>query len=101
MSESVAPAPAEHGWAKLILAVLAFVLVPTIPQFRAVLPVEQTLGLLVPALAACFVVGWWAGGRLTVALLFLALAVYAVVRPPSEPSMFANLQRGWSLLLAG
>ena len=101
MSESVAPAPAEHGWAKLILAVLAFVLVPTIPQFRAVLPGEQRLGLLVPELASCFVVGWWAGGRLTVALLFLALAVYAVVQPPSEPSVFANLQRGWSLLLAG
>ncbi len=101
MAASAAPAPAERGWAKLILAMLAFVLVPSIPQFRAVLPVEQTLALLVPALAACFVVGWWAGGRLTVALAFVALAAYAVVQPPATPSVFANLQRGWSLLLAG
>jgi Predicted membrane protein (DUF2232) len=101
MTAPVAPAPAERGWAKLIFAVLAFVLVPAIPQFRALLPVEQTLALLVPALAACFVVGWWAGGRLTVALVFVALAVFAIVQPPSVPSVFANIQRGWSLLLAG
>ncbi len=101
MPEPVAAAPAERGWAKLILAVLALVLVPAIPQFRAVLPVEQTLSLLVPALAACFVVGWWAGGRLTVALAFVALAAFAVTQPPGVPSVFENLQRGWSLLLAG
>ena len=103
MTAPVAPAPArvERGWAKLFLAILAFVVVPTIPQFRALLPVEHTVVLLVPALAACFVVGWWAGGRLPLAVLFVALAVYLISQQPDVPSVFANLQRGWSLLLAG
>lgn len=103
MTEPVAPAPArvERGWGKLFLAILLFVVVPTIPQFRALLPVEHTVVLLVPALAACFVVGWWAGGRLPLALLFVALAVLLMRQQPDVPSVFENLQRGWSLLLAG
>ncbi len=96
-----APARVERGWVKLFLAILAFVVVPTIPQFRALLPVEHTVVLLVPALAACFVVGWWAGGRMPLALMFVALAAYLMVQQPDAPSVFANLQRGWSLLLAG
>ncbi|HEY5218572.1 MAG TPA: DUF2232 domain-containing protein [Gemmatimonadaceae bacterium] len=101
MTAPVAAAPTERGWGKLIFALLAFVLLPSIPQFRAVLPVEHTLALLLPALAACCVVGWWAGGRLTLALAFVALAVYAVLVPTDVPSLFDNLQRGWSLLVAG
>ncbi|MGH7689840.1 MAG: DUF2232 domain-containing protein [Gemmatimonadaceae bacterium] len=98
---ALAPARVERGWGKLFLAILAFVFVPTIPQFRALLPVEHTIVLLVPALAACFVVGWWAGGRLPLALVFVALAAYLILQQPDSPSVFANLLRGWSLLLAG
>ena len=103
MTASAAPAPArvERGWFKLFLAILAFVVVPQIPPFSALLPVEHTIVLLVPAIAACFVVGWWAGGRLPLALIFVALAAYLIVQQPAAPSVFANLQRGWSLLLAG
>ena len=91
----------ERGWGKLLLAILAFVLIPSIPQFRALLPVEHTAVLLVPILAACGLVGWWAGGRLTLALVFVALAAYLVMQRPNPSSVFANLQDGWSLLLAG
>lgn len=103
MTAPAAPGPArvERGWFKLLLAILAFVVVPQIPPFSALLPVEHTIVLLVPAIAACFVVGWWAGGRLPLALIFVALAAYLMVQQPAAPSVFANLQRGWSLLLAG
>lgn len=101
MTAPAAPARGERGWAKLLFALLAFVVVPTIPQFRALLPVEHTMALFVPALAACFVVGWWAGGRLWLAAVFVAAAVYLAVQPADVPSVFANVQRGWSLLLAG
>lgn len=103
MTEPAAPVPArtERGWGKLVLAILAFVFVPTIPQLRALLPIENTLVLFIPALAVCFVVGWWAGGRFPLALLFAALAVYVVMQRPDVPSVFVNVQRGWSLLLAG
>ncbi|HEY2374396.1 MAG TPA: DUF2232 domain-containing protein [Gemmatimonadaceae bacterium] len=98
---SVPVAAGERGWRKLILALVAFVLVPQIPHLRAILPIEQTIYLLVPALAACFLVGWWAGGRALLALGWVALAAWMMWQRPGLPDAFHNLERGWSLLLAG
>jgi hypothetical protein len=97
---SPAPAPSERGWGKLLLALAAFLIVPKIPQVAAMLPVEQTMVLFVPALAACALVGWWAGGRAFTAVAWVAVAVLLTMRAGvSDP--FYNLSRGWSLLLAG
>lgn len=95
------PAPGERGWGKVILALLAFLVIPTIPQFRALLPVEQTMVLFVPALAACTLVGWWAGGRALLALAWVGLAGYVATRAPGANDAFQNLAVGWSLVLAG
>ena len=84
-----------------MLALAAFLLVPALPQFKALLPVEHTMILLVPALAACCLVGWWAGGRLLLAAIWVGLAVLVAVQAPTAPSVYYNLARGWSLLLAG
>jgi hypothetical protein len=92
---------AERGWWRLLLALAAFLLVPALPQFRALLPIEHTMILLVPALAACCLVGWWAGGRLLLAAIWVGLAVLVAVQTPAAPSVHYNLARGWSLLLAG
>lgn len=100
-SPPVQPAPGERGWRKLVLALLAFILLPTVPQLRALLPIEQTIYLLVPALAACFLVGWWAGGRPLLTLAWVALASWLMWTSHSSPDAFHNLTRGWSLLLAG
>jgi hypothetical protein len=98
---SVPPARAERGWRKLLLALVAFAIVPTIPQFRAILPIEQSVVLLVPALAACFLVGWWAGGRASLAIVWVGLAAWLMWQRPATAGTFHNLERGWSLLLAG
>jgi hypothetical protein len=76
-------------------------LIPALPQFRALLPVEHTMILFVPALAACCLVGWWAGGRLFLAVIWVGLAVMVAVQRPAAPSVYYNLARGWALLLAG
>ena len=94
-------APTERGWGRLLLALAAFVFVPTIPQMRALLPIEQTMFLLVPALAACFLVGWWAGGRALMAIGWVALATWMMWQRPAEGDAYINLARGWSLLLGG
>jgi hypothetical protein len=94
-------APGERGWGKLLFALVAFVVVPTIPQLRAFLPIEQTILLLVPALAACFLVGWWAGGRALLALGWVVLAGWMMWERSAPADAFHNLARGWSLLLAG
>src|SRR3954463_2523195 len=100
-SSNPVAAPSERGWGKLFLAFAAFLLVPMIPQVRAILPVEQTMLLFVPALAACALVGWWAGGRAFLAIAWVAIAVLMTVRTVTPPDPFYNLVRGWSLLLAG
>jgi len=92
-------APSERGWGKLLLAFAAFLLIPT--QLRALMPVDSAVMLFVPALAACALVGWWAGGRVLLAVIWVALSVWIVAFPMTPSTAFDNLVRGWSLLLAG
>lgn len=80
---------------------VAFTFLPVIPQFRALIPIDQTILLLVPALAACTLVGWWAGGRLVLAAAWIALATFVATREPAINDQFHNMARGWSLVMAG
>src|SRR6185437_4823827 len=81
MSNGSTPTPRERGWVRVILALAALLLIPHIPGGPSTLPVVDTLVLLVPALAACCVVGWWAGGSFWLALIWsmLAAAAFGVV----------------------
>ena len=94
-------APVERGWLKLIVGVVAFAIVPAIPQFSALLPIDQTILLFVPALAACALVGWWAGGSISLAAMCIVLAFIVVALLPKAAQGFDNLSKGWSLVLAG
>jgi hypothetical protein len=78
-----------------------FFLLPVIPQVRAMLPIDETAMLFVPAMAACAIAGWRAGGRAASALIWMALAVYFVGPGSPTGNVFATLVRGWVLLLAG
>lgn len=69
------------------------------PPFSVALPVAETSLLLVPALAACSLAGWKAGGRLFLALLWVAFAAWVVVTGPSG-NQYALLARGWGVLVA-
>lgn len=91
----------RRGWKKLILALIAFFLVPAIPQVRAMLPIDETMLLFVPAMAACSLVGWWAGGRVSSAVLWVALAIVLAGPRGATTDVYSNLLRGWTLLLAG
>jgi hypothetical protein len=90
----------RRGWRKLLLALFVFVLAPSVPQLRAVLPVDETMLLFVPAMAACALVGWWAGGRALSAVVWVGLAFF-MTRQVGSTGVFANMLRGWTLLLAG
>jgi hypothetical protein len=95
------PPPSERGWGKLLLGLVAFLVVPNIPQLSALIPIDQTMLLFVPALAACTLVGWWAGGRTLLAIAWVALATLVAFQAPQTNEAFHNLARGWSLVLAG
>ena len=101
MGTAASPAPRERGWKRVLLALAAFLLIPLVPLLRAFVPVEHTSVLLVPALAACAVIGWYAGGRLPLALMWVALAIWITVGVPAGTGGYADLARGWGLLTAG
>lgn len=94
----------ERGWGTMLSALAAFLFVPATPLLRTVVPIEQTWALLLPALAVCTLVGWRAGGRLGLALLWTALAAWVLTHPVSRDATvggYEQLARGWGLLLAG
>lgn len=91
----------KQGWRKLILGLFLFVFAPLVPQLRALLPIDETMMLFVPAMAACALVGWWAGGRVFSAVVWVLLAVIVARQQVASTEMFASLLRGWTLLLAG
>lgn len=90
----------EHGWRRLLPALALFLFVPAIPQLRAVVPVEQTLALLVPAMAACAWLGWRHGGRLWFAIGWTAIAVWVLTRPMAGGPEYVAFARGWAILLS-
>jgi hypothetical protein len=98
------------------MVLLFCIAVPVTPQLRALLPLEQTLLLLVALIAACMVVGWRQGGSAWRALIWVAVAA-ALIAWPWSPALgsyglvdrswaigtgnpYAALARGWTLLLA-
>jgi hypothetical protein len=76
-------------------------MLPLVPAMRAMMPIEQTPLLVVVIVAACAVVGWKNGGRLALAIIWVALAAILLASPAGPPESAYNwLTRGWALLLA-
>ena len=99
---AAAPGPArESGWFGLLAAGIAFVLLAEFPMVRALVPVREPLQLVVPALGACAVVGWWRGGSAALALLWGGFAGVRLWLPLSGDANSAVLAAGWAALLAG
>ena len=103
MTDGPVPAPRERGWIRITLALAAFLLMPHLPGLPAFVPVVDTLLLLTPVLAACFVVGWWAGGPLSLAIVWTALTVwlFMLAPPPGVGMAYYDLARAWGLLVGG
>jgi hypothetical protein len=97
MSDATAPVP-RRGWWWLGLALLAFSVAADLPIAHTLLPVHRPLALLLPALAACGVVGWWRGGSLTMAVVTGAGAVWIVWSSLRTGVSGDMLSVGWSVL---
>jgi hypothetical protein len=63
------------------------------------LPVEQFALLVMVAIAACAIVGWWAGGRILVALLWTAIAGVLLWKVPLTSNGYGAFARGWAMVL--
>jgi len=97
----VAVAPRARGWWRLVIAVVVALAVPLVAQLRVIVPIEQTILFVGPAMAACALAGWMRGGRFWLFAAWGALAAWMLsVRMP-EAGGFDSLSRGWVLLLSG
>jgi hypothetical protein len=83
-----------------LFALLVLVMVTTLSAPRIVVPVGDILLLLAPVTAACAVAGWRAGGRLPLAVIWTAFALWVLWRAPGPPGLHQDLMRGWAVLLA-
>ena len=100
MSDTVVePVPRERGWRQVVGALALLLLLPAMPPIAMALPVTETALLLVPALAACALAGWKAGGRLFLAVLWVAFAAWVMATGPAG-SQYSLLVRGWAVLVA-
>lgn len=105
-----ATAPQERGWRWFVLGLVLMVLVTAAPAWpstlalfagavRLLLPIEQFALMVLVAIAACAVVGWWAGGRLVLGLIWGAAAAYVVWKVPMPLSGYGAFLRGWAVTL--
>lgn len=100
MTQPAAPAPVRGSWRRIAIGLGAFLLAPFVPAMRAILPIEQTPLLLVVLVAACAIVAWKNGGRLVLAVIWIAIAALLLTSPVGPPDSPYNwLARGWVLLL--
>ena len=101
MTTPAAPDPVRGSWRRLAIGIGAFLLLPFVPAMRVILPIEQTSLLLIAAVAVCAVIGWKNGGRISLAVIWVALAAFLLASAvgPAD-SQYNWLARGWTLLLA-
>ena len=95
-----AVAPREEGWRGPLFALLLLVLLPSVPPFQLLLPLDRVFAMLAPALAACAIVGWRAGGRIPLAIGWTLIGGWVVWTTVAPGGSFALLAGGWSVLLA-
>jgi len=101
VKEGAAPEVAvrERGWRLILPALGLFLLVPAFAALRVLFPVEQTILLVGPAIGVCALVAWVQGGRVWLALTWLLLSAWMLVRPLGAGSAFDFMARGWAIVL--
>jgi hypothetical protein len=91
----------KQSWWPLLWGLAGLLLLPLGPPLNEVFPIEQTLVLLVPAVAACAIVGWKVGGRAALAIVWLVFAGWILFQPAGSPGTpYDQMARGWAILLA-
>lgn len=63
-------------------------------------PIEQTILLIAPAMAVCALLGWMQGGRLWLAVVWTVLAGWILTIAIPDAGGFLLLAKGWAVVLA-
>jgi len=101
MAAAATPLARTQSWRPLLWGLAAFLVCPFLPFAELLIPIQQTLLLLVPVIAACSIVGWKLGGRPALAVVWITLSVWMLLQPAGPPgSQYDLMVRGWAILLA-
>jgi len=101
MAEAATTVARKQSWRPLFWGLAAFLICPFLPFFEALIPVQQTLLLLVPVIAACSIVGWRLGGRAALAVIWIVFSIWILLQPAGPPgTQYDQMARGWALLVA-
>src|SRR5712671_3022556 len=91
----------KQSWRPLLWGLAGFLILPQLPFFEAIVPIGQSLLLVVPVIAACSIVGWKFGGRAALALIWIVLSVWMLLQPAGPAGTpYDQMARGWAILLA-
>lgn len=104
-------APRERGWRWFVVAVSVVLVVTLAPSWppalalaaavvRLVFPFEQFALLAAVSLAGCALVGWWAGGRLVLTVVVIAVTGWLLWHVPLPSSSYGAFVRGWAIALS-
>ena len=101
MAEATTSAGHKQSWWPLLWGLAALLICPFLPFLIAIVPIQQTLLLLVPTIAACSIVGWRFGGRAALAVIWIAFSVWILLQPAGKAgTQYDQMARGWAVLLA-
>jgi Predicted membrane protein (DUF2232) len=101
MSEAATSQNQKKSWRPLLWGFAAFLILPQLPFFELMVPVNQTLILLIPVVAVCAFLGWSRGGRIALAVILLALSVWILLEPVGAAGTpYDQMARGWAIVLA-
>jgi len=101
MAEATTTAVKQQSWWPLLWGLAVLLICPYVPLFETFVPIQQTLLLLVPIVAVCSILGWMMGGRLALALIWIAFSIYMLLQPAGSPGTpYDQMARGWAVLLA-
>jgi len=91
----------KQSWWPLLWGITALLILPISPPLNEIFPIDQTLVLLAPVVAACAIVGWKVGGRAALAIVWLVFAGWILLQPAGSPGTpYDQMARGWAILLA-
>jgi hypothetical protein len=101
MPEAATTQIQKKSWRPLLWGLAAFLIVPQLPILELMVPISQSVVLLVPIVAVCAMLGWKVGGRAALAVVLLALSAWILVQPVGLPGTpYDQMARGWVILLA-
>ena len=102
MATAATTAQKNDSWRPLLWGMAAFLALPYLPPFNVIFPVQQTLLMLVPAVAVCAIIGWRLGARVALGVIWIALSIWMLLQPAGAPgSQYDAMARGWVIILAG